>query len=1120
MKTSYQHRLGALRSLDRDFQDDGLSRAGFLCGLSRELRDRLLDVATSFAGADEIITIVEELGHFVALKPEGVEITRCLEQIVGSGVCDARTVALFMADRMERVDPDGHLRAWTETFRHWYPLSNRQSPRMNEMLDPAEILHAEKVLLSVAEFFGFWTERNALRNLILHAHNPAKFTALVQFATECSSRDGPCARHVSAVRDVLEQAGAGSYQIRWEWRHVASLADVANLHIPAAEQWQTQHRWGYVTIECRDPLSCYAVLAHLHRAFAHRPRAIRDTLGQGTVAGYRALHTILTNTDAKLVVSVRLVPDSHRQPDGKAQLERIQRMLDIRRADHICVYTPKGEEKKLPARATVLHFAHAIHSDYVTRVDHIIVNGERTDDILRYLRNGDRVELHLRDEPHPLPEGWEKHFSASKARSIVYAQRRALGKKFEKAGRIWLQEQLLTGVRLEINDNHLMDILVEDAARYIASGPNRPRDDLEEPEAPGELEEPEERKERKERKEPGWWLRQLGMLASAGREPYRGMEPGISPDTASLLVRRITKNVRSIRPRVLKIDEIEIKPEHRSRADMVVKCPICEPTPEHRIGITVKDNRLTVHRYGLDCARNATLVNRQRKIAVQQYFLIETRRIVGGWADILDVFRNQGADGYECVARRLGVDWGLIRVSVDHLGYECTSRILTELRDLPGVTRVWDPSEKNPTGLESYLPGRDDWRAEHWMPIPSPYLVGPAVESDNHFYGRAGEIVTLDEHLQATREPSAQMGRMIWVQGPKKIGKTSLVLKFQRYLDKEIATPYIHVYFRLNPGHTVQDLIRGVRERLLESAGKTARRFGVTSPSIGDCSLAETIRTILALPTNPRPAIVLLIDEAIPFFYEVAHRDEKSQPLQELADFVGQTARLFIVWVGPTAVTRWLNPEMQPILRASHPVPVAGLDFRSATALLQAEHQEPMCTIRIRLREMRDVYRLTAGNPHWIAYIGNEMWSLCKRDGELTEYKSRHLKEAKSHLFTTGVAFSYHTFHAGNEYLKPISSHSAPGPWLAAMAWNILTFMASSSDCAVVTSQALHSGTRSTAKNNWNQELFHEALIQLQARGSVVRQIDGWALSAPILAEYIRFINRDDTGRHTFHEHG
>ena len=171
---------------------------------------------------------------------------------------------------------------------------------------------------------------------------------------------------------------------------------------------------------------CYGALGLIHSLWKPMPGRFKDYIAMPKLNGYRALHTTVIGPDGiPLEIQVR-TREMHiqaeygiaahwmykRRRDGKMDerwSEWVKQLMDIHAdeddarefwrtsqkelfEEEVFVFTPKGEVKTLPAGATPIDFAYAVHTDVGHRTVGAKVNGRIVP--LHYrLKNGDIVEI-------------------------------------------------------------------------------------------------------------------------------------------------------------------------------------------------------------------------------------------------------------------------------------------------------------------------------------------------------------------------------------------------------------------------------------------------------------------------------------------------------------------------------------------------------------------------------------------------------------------------------------------------------------------------------------------------------------------------------------------------------
>jgi GTP diphosphokinase / guanosine-3',5'-bis(diphosphate) 3'-diphosphatase len=121
--------------------------------------------------------------------------------------------------------------------------------------------------------------------------------------------------------------------------------------------------------------------------------------------------------------------------------------------DEIYVFTPKGDMKTLPAEATPIDFAYAIH----TEIGHGCIGAKVNGKIVRLnaqLKSGDRVEIITSKNQKPKPD-WLKIVVTQRAklkiRSAINEERRI---QIEKGRSMW--EKMMSGTKRLFSDNDII----------------------------------------------------------------------------------------------------------------------------------------------------------------------------------------------------------------------------------------------------------------------------------------------------------------------------------------------------------------------------------------------------------------------------------------------------------------------------------------------------------------------------------------------------------------------------------------------------------------------------------------------------------------------------------------
>jgi GTP diphosphokinase / guanosine-3',5'-bis(diphosphate) 3'-diphosphatase len=197
---------------------------------------------------------------------------------------------------------------------------------------------------------------------------------------------------------------------------------------------------------------CYGALGLIHSLWKPMPGRFKDYVAMPKFNGYRSLHTTVIGPEGRpLEIQVR-TREMHETAEfgiaahwaykrGKKTtadaewVEWVQQLMDIHadeadsrefvksfRTDlfdeEVFVFTPKGEVKTLPAGATPIDFAYAVHTDVGHRTVGAKVNGRIVP--LHYkLVSGDRVEVLTSKSGRGPSRDWLSVVASSRARNKI-----------------------------------------------------------------------------------------------------------------------------------------------------------------------------------------------------------------------------------------------------------------------------------------------------------------------------------------------------------------------------------------------------------------------------------------------------------------------------------------------------------------------------------------------------------------------------------------------------------------------------------------------------------------------------------------------------------------------------
>ena len=388
----------------------------------------------------------EEFGEEVARLVEGVtKLTRMhfqsreqsqaenYRKMIVAMAQDQRVIVIKLADRLhnmrtiEYLGKQKQLQKARETLEVYAPLAHRLGIHTIkwELEDLAfQTLHPRKY----SEIQAMVNERRANREKYVGEAGKTLELELekVGIPAEISAR----AKHFYSIYEKMAKRG----------KEFNEIYDLTAMRVLVERDGKDGER------------DCYGALGVIHSLWKPMPGRFKDYVAMPKFNMYRSLHTTVIGPEGKpLEIQVR-TQDMHetaeygiaahwvyKGPKGKkAEAERLawlQQLADWQReetdsgelmrafpelaSDEVYVFTPKGEVKNLPAGATPIDFAYAVHTDVGHRTVGAKVNGRIVP--LHYrLKSGDFVEILTSKQASRGPSrDWLSLAASSRARNKI-----------------------------------------------------------------------------------------------------------------------------------------------------------------------------------------------------------------------------------------------------------------------------------------------------------------------------------------------------------------------------------------------------------------------------------------------------------------------------------------------------------------------------------------------------------------------------------------------------------------------------------------------------------------------------------------------------------------------------
>ncbi|MCF6287872.1 MAG: bifunctional (p)ppGpp synthetase/guanosine-3',5'-bis(diphosphate) 3'-pyrophosphohydrolase [Proteobacteria bacterium] len=208
-----------------------------------------------------------------------------------------------------------------------------------------------------------------------------------------------------------------------------------------------------VRVIVQEVQDCYIALGVIHGLYAPRENSFKDYIAVPKTNGYQSLHTLVTGpyglaieiqirtedmdkvcesgvaahwmykkdevgTNTRLTLARNWLGGLlHLQKNTGSSLEFYESMKQDLVVDEIYVFTPRGKIIQLPAQATVLDFAYAIHTNVGNKAASAEVN-DKPATLMQKLKTGQTVKIITDDNVIPTTE-WLHLVTTSKARTAI-----------------------------------------------------------------------------------------------------------------------------------------------------------------------------------------------------------------------------------------------------------------------------------------------------------------------------------------------------------------------------------------------------------------------------------------------------------------------------------------------------------------------------------------------------------------------------------------------------------------------------------------------------------------------------------------------------------------------------
>src|SRR6187397_720745 len=451
------HPWGAAKICAQLQQDDETIAAALLHDVVEDTDVALEDVRAEFG--DEIAKLVEGVTKLTRVQFQSREQAEAenYRKLIIAMAEDVRVILIKLADRLhnlreiEYLGKQKQVQKAKETLEVYAPLAHRLG------------IHALKWEL---EDLAFQT---------LHPRKYAEIKAMV--ADQRADREAQADHAAEILGEELEKADVPA-EITARAKHLYSIYDKM---AKRGREFNEIYDLTAMRVVCErggeeGTRDCYAALGLIHSLWKPMPGRFKDFMAMPKLNRYRSLHTtVIGPSGTPLEIQVR-TREMHEEAElgvaahwlykrGKAAkgddewLTWVRSLMDWQGDeqdaseymrtlrtdlfdDEVYVFTPKGEVKTLPAGASPIDFAYAVHTDVGHRTVGAKVNG-RIVPLHYHLKNGDFVEILTSKAGRGPSRDWMTLAASSRARNKIRQWfSRETKEETEAKGREALEEAL------------------------------------------------------------------------------------------------------------------------------------------------------------------------------------------------------------------------------------------------------------------------------------------------------------------------------------------------------------------------------------------------------------------------------------------------------------------------------------------------------------------------------------------------------------------------------------------------------------------------------------------------------------------------------------------------------
>jgi GTP diphosphokinase / guanosine-3',5'-bis(diphosphate) 3'-diphosphatase len=391
----------------------------------------LEDIREGFG--EEVVHLVDGVTKLDRLEVESKQQQQAetLRKMILAMAKDIRVLVIKLADRLHNMETIGHM------------PREKQKQIAQETLD---------IYAPLAHRLGMQQLKLRLEDLGFGTLHPKRYEEIVAMVEERNpEREAYVEQLMTALQDQLRELKIRG-EVTGRPKHYFSIYEKMVLR---GKEFDEIHDLIGIRVIVSSVRDCYAVLGQIHANWRPVPGRFKDYIAMPKVNLYQSLHTAVIGPEGRpLEIQIRTramhrtaefgvaahwkYKDGNRGTNTTDELPWIEQLLEWQQEveepgdyleslkidlyqDEVFVFTPKGEVMGLPANATPIDFAYAVHTEVGHRCIGARVNG-RLVPLEHVLVNGDSVEvLTSKAEDAGPSRDWLQIATSTRAKSKIRA---------------------------------------------------------------------------------------------------------------------------------------------------------------------------------------------------------------------------------------------------------------------------------------------------------------------------------------------------------------------------------------------------------------------------------------------------------------------------------------------------------------------------------------------------------------------------------------------------------------------------------------------------------------------------------------------------------------------------